>query len=222
MKTISYFVFATIPLILSSCVSNISPSRSNSIEMDSSLINSSSIENGSAQVNSTIINSSSAPLEDKEILIAYFSATNRTKYVAEVIQEQTGGTLHEIVPTEEYTIADLQYSNPNSRTSIENNDDTIRPEISDVVDSFLNYGVIFLGYPIWFGKAPKVVYTFVESYDFSNKLIIPFCTSSLSGMGSSVRHLESLTNGGQWEEGRRFATSASENTIISWIEELNI
>lgn len=122
--------------------------------------------------------------EDNDILIAYFSCTNTTKTIAERINNHVKGTLHQIVPEVPYTEADLKYYS-GGRADLEQADSSARPLIKEKIDNIDKYKVIFIGYPIWHGQAPRIISTFLESYDFSGKTIIPFCTSSSSGIGSS-------------------------------------
>jgi len=155
------------------------------------------------------------------ILVAYFSATSRTKGIAEHLADGLNADLYEIVPEDPYTDADLNYNDNNSRTTIEMNDESSRPAINGTVDNMDQYDVVFIGYPIWWGKAPKIMRTFVESYDFSGKTVIPFCTSASSGIGSSASDLEALTSGATWLEGHRFSGSDSEATVMDWAKGLN-
>lgn len=155
------------------------------------------------------------------ILVAYFSATSRTKGIAEYLADGLNADLYEIVPEDPYTDADLNYNDNNSRTTIEMNDESSRPAINGTVDNMDQYDVVFVGYPIWWGKAPKIMRTFVESYDFSGKTVIPFCTSASSGIGSSASDLEALTSGATWLEGHRFSGSDSEATVMDWAKGLN-
>lgn len=156
-----------------------------------------------------------------KILIAYFSCTNTTKTIAEYIQKETNGNLYEIVPQIPYTTEDLKYYT-NCRADKEQSDPSIRPAINGSVENMENYDTIFLGYPIWHGQAPRIISTFLESYSFSNKTIIPFCTSHSSGMGSSDKNLYSLTAGATWMSGKRFSSNASQNDVVDWITSLNL
>lgn len=160
--------------------------------------------------------------EGNGVLVVYFSATNTTEGVAEYIANGLGAELYEIVPEEPYTDADLNYSDDNSRTTIEMNDPDVRPAISGSVENMEQYDMIFIGYPIWWGEAPRIVSTFVESYDFSGKTIIPFCTSGGSGIGSSASNLEQLTTDALWMEGRRFSGSDSQDTVMEWVNSLGL
>ncbi len=159
------------------------------------------------------------PENDSNILVAYFSATNNTKGVAEKIASELNADLAEIIPKEPYSEEDLNYGNDNSRTSIEMNDESARPEVSNVIENIDEYDVIFLGYPIWWGQAPKIMSTFVESYDLSEKIIIPFCTSGSSSIGSSAKNLEKLSPA-NWLDGRRFSGSASSDEITEWLNSI--
>lgn len=160
---------------------------------------------------------------NSKVLVAYFSATGTTKKVAETISNVLSADIYEIVPKEPYTDDDLNYSNNNSRTSIEMNDNSSRPEISGSLENIGNYDVIFLGYPIWWGEAPHIIYTFMESYDFSSKTIIPFCTSGSSGIGSSAENLHSsVSDGGIWIDGDRLESNSSREDIEKWIDGLGL
>ncbi len=155
-------------------------------------------------------------------LVAYFSATGNTKAVAEKIGETTGADIFEIVPAVPYTEADLNYGDDNSRATAEQNDDSARPEISGAIENMEEYDTVFIGYPIWWGQAPKIMYTFMESYDFNGKTVIPFCTSGSSPIGSSAENMQSLTTGANWLEGQRFSGGAGEDEINEWIDSLGV
>ncbi len=157
---------------------------------------------------------------DGKILVAYFSCTNTTKGVAEKIAVSTGGALYSITPSVPYTSADLDYSDSNSRSTKEQNDSKARPAISGSVENMNEYDIVFIGYPIWWGEAPKIIYTFLESYDFNGKTIIPFCTSGGSGVGNSARNLHSLASGASWLEGEKLSGSASQSSIDEYVSRL--
>lgn len=158
------------------------------------------------------------PTDEQKILVVYFSATGTTAKVANYIKDHLNADIFEITPSVPYTSADLNYNNSNSRTSQENRDDTCRPEIVGRVDNLEQYDIIFIGYPIWHGKAPKVVYTFLEQYDFAEKTIIPFCTAASSGIGSSATYLQGLTTGATWLSGTRFVSSATQSSVQTWVD----
>ncbi len=158
----------------------------------------------------------------KKVLVAYFSATNTTKKIAGYIADGLDADLYEIVPEQPYTSADLNYGDSSSRTTIEMNDPDARPAISGKVADMAQYDIVFVGYPIWWGEAPRIISTFLESYDFSGKTIVPFCTSGSSGIGSSAANLRTLTKGADWLAGRRFSGSASRSTVIEWVNGLGL
>lgn len=156
----------------------------------------------------------------KDILVVYFSATGTTKSVAEKIADITDADLYEIVPAEGYSAEDLDYNDDSSRTSMEMNDPDARPEIGSETISLEGYSTLYIGYPIWWGEAPRIMSTFVESYDFDSITVIPFCTSGSSGIGESGDNLAQLAGSGTWLAGERFSGSVSEEELKEWIESL--
>lgn len=159
---------------------------------------------------------------DTDILVTYFSCTSNTEGVAEYIIDYLNADSYEIIPEIPYTSADLNY-NTDCRANSEQNDPTARPEIAGKVENMDDYEIIFVGYPIWWGQAPKIMYTFLESYDFSDKIIVPFCTSASSDIGTSATNLHALTSDTtEWLDGKRFSGSASESEVTEWIDSLNL
>lgn len=156
-----------------------------------------------------------------KVLVAYFSCTNTTKGVAESVADITGGDLFRIEPTIPYTSADLDY-NSDCRANREQNDPSARPAIKNKVTNLNDYEIVFLGYPIWWGEAPRIISTFLESCDFKGKTIIPFCTSHSSGIGNSDRNLHSLAPEAEWKTGRRFGGNTTKSDIENWIAGLGI
>ena len=137
-----------------------------------------------------------------KVLVAVFSASGVTKRVGEEIARVSGGDFFEIVPKVKYTGADLNYMNRKSRSSVEMNDPAARPEIAETVTDMDSYDTVIIGFPIWWGLAPRIIETFLESYDFSGKTIIPFCTSGGSGVGRSDTALHKNVNGNvKWVQG---------------------
>lgn len=161
-------------------------------------------------------------LEGAKILVAYFSATGTTEGVAISMANGLGANIYEIIPEQPYTDADLNYHDNSSRSTLEMNDPSARPAISGSVENMEQYDIVFIGYPIWWGEAPRIISTFMESYDFSGKTIIPFCTSGGSGMGSSGTRLEALTTGATWLDGRRLNGSDTQDTIMDWVNSLGL
>lgn len=159
---------------------------------------------------------------ETKTLVVYFSATGTTKPLAEYAAEILNADLYEIVPKDPYTEEDLAYYT-NGRADQEQNDSSARPEISGGVENIEEYDTIILGFPIWHGQAPRIISTFLESYDFSGKTIIPFCTSHSSGIGSSADNLHSLcSDSTEWIEGRRFPGGTSKGTIEEWLSNTGI
>ena len=159
--------------------------------------------------------------KQNRVLVAYFSATGTTKPLAEYAADILGADIYEIVPTQPYTAADLAYYT-NGRADREQNDSNARPSINGKVANMADYDVVFIGYPIWHGQAPRIISTFLESYDFSGKTIVPFCTSHSSGIGSSASSLHALAGNANWLAGQRFAGGTTRNAIENWIASLNL
>lgn len=122
------------------------------------------------------------PSQDSNIFVAYFSATGTTEGIAEQIATESGGVLYEIMPAHPYTSADLSYNNDDCRANKEQNDPDARPALSGKVENIDGYDMLFLGYPIWWGGLPKLIYTFLENYELDGKIIVPFCTSGDSSI----------------------------------------
>lgn len=175
----------------------------------------------SAEPEAPVQSEATAEPEGDRVLVAYFSATGTTKAVAGLIAQCAGADIYEIVPVQPYTTEDLNYSDDSSRTSLEMNDPDARPEISGSVDNMADYEVIFIGYPIWWGDAPRIINTFIESHDFAGKTIAPFCTSGGSGISASAASLEQLCSDATWLEGQRF-NGASEETVREWLIDLGL
>jgi len=156
------------------------------------------------------------------ILVAYFSATGSTRGVAEHIADIVGADLFEIAPEEPYTGADLDYRDASSRASREQDDPAARPAIHGEVEDMGQYGVAFLGYPIWHGQAPKIISTFLEGCDLSGKTVIPFCTSGGSSIDGSEGALNALAPQARWRSGERFGAGASREAVKDWVDGLEL
>ncbi len=158
--------------------------------------------------------------DHKTVLVVVFSATGTTKGVAEKIAAIENADLYEIKAAREYTAADLNWNDRNSRSTTEQNDKSARPEIGSERISLEGYEKIYVGFPIWWGEEPRIMDSFVESYDFGNIKMIPFCTSSSSGIGRSGKNLEENAKSGTWLDGKRFSGGVSESELRSWIDGL--
>lgn len=228
MKKFAAFSLTLMMVIsLAACAGNSEPAETNSPDVESSVVDETSASESSAAESEPGTEASQpdeteTEAEGTKVLVAYFSATGTTEGVAEHIANGLNADIYEIVPEEPYTDADLNYNDNNSRTTIEMNDPSARPAISGSVDNMDQYDIVFLGYPIWWGEAPRIVSTFMESYDFSGKTIVPFCTSGGSGVGSSATNLEQLTSGANWLEGRRLNGRDSQNTVMEWVNSLGL
>lgn len=159
---------------------------------------------------------------ERKILVAYFSATNNTEGVAQKLADGLGADLYEITPEQPYTEDDLDYGNSESRSSVEMNDPSARPAISGSVENMEQYNVVLIGYPIWWGEAPRIMSTFMESYDFSGKTLAAFCTSASSGFGSSDSALRESAGSATWLSGQRFSAGASAEDVMEWADGLGI
>ena len=162
--------------------------------------------------------------EGSRVLVAYFSATGNTEAVAGYIAQATGGDLFEITPADPYTSDDLNWTDENSRVTREHEDESLRDvELTTTeVENWDSYDTVFIGYPIWWGIAAWPVDGFVEANDFTGKTVVPFCTSSSSGLGESGQLLADLAGTGTWLEGQRFRSSASQEDVNAWVESLGL
>lgn len=176
--------------------------------------------------------SSTAPAESEpetqpetgKTLVVYYSASGNTERVAKDIAEAAGADLFEIVPTEVYTSEDLNWTNSDSRVSREHDDESLRdvPLTTTEVPDWDSYDTVFIGYPIWWGIAAWPVDTLVKNNDFTGKTVIPFATSSSSGMGQSGSLLADMAGTGEWQEGQRFSSGVSSDDVQSWVNGLGL
>ena len=155
-------------------------------------------------------------------LVAYFSASGRTAKLAKTLADTAGADLYEIKPMEPYTSADLNWQNKNSRSSVEMNHKSSRPAVANRVENISGYDIIFVGFPIWWYIAPTIINTFLEQYDLSGKIIIPFATSGGSEMGEMNKYLEPSCKGAVLKEGKKFSPDVSGKELSVWVANLNI
>ena len=156
----------------------------------------------------------------KKALVAFFSASGTTKRVAEKLAAATDGDLYEIKPAVPYTRADLNWQDRHSRSSVEMNDPSSRPELADTDANIQDYDRIFLGFPIWWYTAPTIIRSFLESYDFTGKTIILFATSGGSGMGKTAKELAASCAGAVIKEGKLLNGNPSEDMLKRWAADL--
>ena len=162
-------------------------------------------------------NSEAAEGSSADTIVVYFSATGTTKGVAENIANAANADIFQLIPAEPYSDADLDWHDDKSRTTIEMNDPDVRPAIANDTVELDGYTTVYIGYPIWWGDAPRIMSTFVEAHDFNGKTVIPFCTSGSSPIGRSGENLASQAGRGNWLAGGRLDAGISESEIQDWI-----
>ena len=154
-------------------------------------------------------------------LVAYFSASGETAKLVKTVAEVTGGDLFEIRPEAAYTAADLDWMDKHSRSTVEMNDAGSRPAIAGRVENMAQYDTVFVGFPIWWYQAPRIIETFLESYDFSGKTVIPFATSGGSGMGKTADILRNCCPGAKVDTGKRMSSRESAASVQKWVDGLH-
>lgn len=159
---------------------------------------------------------------ENDTIVVYFSRTNNTEKIAEHIIDLTNADSYKIEAAVPYTDADIRYQNADCRANKEQNDKTVRPEIAEPIASIDSYDVVFIGYPIWWGEEPRIIDTFLESYDFSDKIVVPFCTSGSSGIAKSEKNISDLVPIGNQLDGKRFSANASKSEVEEWLKEIDI
>jgi flavodoxin len=155
--------------------------------------------------------------EMKKVLVAYFSASGVTKGVAQQLAEVTGGTLHEIKPAQPYTDADLDWRDKQSRSSVEMQDKSSRPAITDKLKNMQDYDIIYVGFPIWWYTCPTIINTFMEAYDFKGKTVIPFATSGGSSIKKACEDLKAAYPDVKWKEGK-LLNQATKKDLEDWVK----
>ena len=158
----------------------------------------------------------------KKALVAYFSASGQTAKLAQTIAGVTGGDFFEIAPETAYTAADLDWMDKKSRSTIEMNDPKSRPAIAGKVADMAQYDTVFVGFPIWWYQAPRIIETFLESYDFSGKTVVTFATSGGSGMGKTDSILKAVCPAAKWLPGKRLSSRESAASVQNWVESLGL
>ena len=216
-KAIAILLSLTMILVLAACGNSASQTEQPSTE-DTSVESKADTE--SAENGTDMENTDNQDVQNHKALVAYFSATGTTKGVAEHIANGLNADIYEIVPEEPYTDADLDYNDNNSRTTIEMNDPDARPAISGSVENMEQYDIVFIGYPIWWYVAPTIINTFLESYDFSGKTIVPFATSGGSGMGSTNEKLAPSCPSAILMKGKMLNGLLSQEELKAWVKSL--
>ena len=224
MKKITSILLALVLIFSFTACSNSSSdseSSTNSAPADTQSTNSAAADTQSTDKSADNDTNSSS---NSKVLVVYYSATGSTKAVAETIANTAGADLFEITPVDPYTSDDLNWTDDNSRVSVEHNDESKRyVELTQVTpDNWDDYDTVFVGYPIWWGIAAWPVNNFVKGNDFSGKTVIPFCTSSSSGLGQSGDLLADMAGTGDWQDGERFSSGASSSNVESWVNGLDL
>ncbi len=211
-KLTAFFMSLVLVFGLTSCGANGNPSST------------SSASSSEPAVSSSEPSESEPETQTGKTLVVYYSASGNTKRVAEDIAEAVSADLFEIVPTEVYTSDDLNWTNADSRVSREHDDESLRdvPLTTTEVPDWDSYDTVFIGYPIWWGIAAWPVDGFVKANDFTGKTVIPFATSSSSGMGQSGSLLADMAGTGDWQEGQRFSSGVSSADVQAWVDGLGL
>ena len=219
-KLLTLSMAAVMALSLAACGGNDSSDQSANQTQEEAAPPADTAENAAAPESS----GNGAAAADSNVLVVYYSASGNTETAANYIAQATGGDIFEITPAEPYTSDDLNWTDDNSRVSREHEDESLRDvELTTTeVENWDSYDTVFIGYPIWWGIAAWPVDGFVEANDFSGKTVIPFCTSSSSGLGQSGELLAQLAGTGDWQEGQRFRSSASQEDVNEWVDSLGL
>ena len=220
-RMISLLVTGLLLLSLSACGNTSTPQSAQPSEESSTGNVETSTQQITGEESSEPQESSAANPETAEstVLVAYFSCTGNTEAVAQTSAELLEAELYEIAPENPYTEEDLAY-NSSTRVAEVQHDPNARPAISGNVEDMSRYDIVLVGYPLWWGQAPRIINTFLESYDFSGKTVIPFCTSSSGGIEDSEAELQALYEDSiQFGEGARFPAGAEQDEISAWLSE---
>ena len=213
-KMISFILMSAAALtLLAGCGAENTADNTEKQNQDTNTVETAEVGNAETEKSST------ASAEEGNILVVYYSATGNTEEVANAIAEATGGDIFELEPVEQYSSEDLDWSDSESRVSREYENEDLRDvELeASTVENWDSYDTVFIGYPIWWGIAAWPVDSFVEANDFTGKKVIPFATSSSSGMGDSGSLLEELAGTGDWQDGERFRSGASAEDVQEWV-----
>lgn len=219
IKVSALVLMAVMLFALTACGAKTDNSSQSQTEQQSSAATEKQSSASSSEQSSASDKAADTSTNSGKTLVVYFSATGTTKGVAEKIASVTNADTYEILAAQTYTEADLNWNDKNSRTTKEQNDKSVRPEIGSDKVNLDGYSTIFIGYPIWWGEEPRIMDTFVESCDFSGKTMIPFCTSGGSGIGSSGTNLADNAKSGNWLEGERLSSSSD---IEGWVKGLKL
>lgn len=216
-QILAFFLTATMVITLTACDVNSYGQSANSDESFSEA----EFYDSQDKTEGEIISDQFETEEDRKVLTVYFSCSGTTEQLAQYVSAILGADLYKITPEEPYSEQDLAYYT-NGRADKEQADASIRPAISSSVENMGQYDIVLIGYPIWHGQAPRIISTFLESYDFSGKMIVPFCTSHSSGIGTSDTDLHNLAETANWLAGQRFSGDTTKGEIAEWIDDIEL
>lgn len=216
-KIVSLFMVAALMFSFAACSNSAQEETASDVQQEGESISA----DQTTQPSNDTSAADSIPSEDK-VLVVYYSATGNTENVANYIAAATDGDVFELEPTEPYSDADLNWTDDNSRVVREhdNPDERDVALVKSTVENWDEYDTVFIGYPIWWGIAAWPVDGFIEANDFTGKTVIPFATSSSSGLGESGKLLAEMAGTGDWQEGQRFSSGVSESDVTAWVESL--
>ena len=223
-KVIAFIVVIILLVIIGGVVFFINQNSSENSNDQENLANQTE-ENSQSSTNTVLAeeeNQENTQTQTGKTLVVYFSAQGHTEEVAQKIADNLDADIFEIVPADEYSSDDLDWTDNNSRVTREHEDESLQNVelVSTSVDNWDSYDTVLIGYPIWWGVAAWPVDTFVKANDFNGKTVIPFCTSSSSGLGESGELLAEEANSGNWLEGQRFSSNPSDSNINDWTDSL--
>lgn len=223
-KIFSLSLAAVMALSLAACGQSNGTDDSQSTSQETPPSSTTQEPSNSTSTPTTSTPDASEPTGDGNVLVVYYSASGNTEAVAGYIAEATGGDLFAITPAEPYTSDDLNWTDENSRVSQEYADESLRDvELTTTeVENWDSYDTVFIGYPIWWGIAAWPTDSFVKANDFTCKTVIPFCTSSSSGLGQSGELLAELAGTGDWLEGERFRSGVNQEDVNEWVDSLGL
>lgn len=220
-KWLSIFLSSLMILTLTGCGSSSSESSKSDTSKASQSAKQKSDTAVSKENSSSKEKDTNSTSDNKENAVVYFSATGNTKGIAEQISDILNADIYEIVPEETYTDDDLNYNDDNCRANKEMNDDSARPAIKNDLSAVTEYKTVYIGYPIWWSTAPRIIQTFLDTYDLSGKNVYTFCTSGGSDIDQSINDLNSMYSLVNIVSGKRFSSSDSKDTIKEWLDGLN-
>ena len=214
------YLFVILGIILATCLVACSSSGKDTVNDNNQEVSNTEEQKTSDEKEQKGKDSNSEQENEKKVAVVYFSGTGNTRKVANLLTKEASADIFEIIPKDMYTSDDLNYNDDNCRANQEMNDDSARPAIRNDLSAVSEYDVIYLGYPIWWGTAPRIIQTFIENYDISRATVYEFCTSGGSGIEQSISDLQKLYTDVNIAGGKRL-NDATEVDIKEWINSLH-